>query len=187
MHRLAGILVVCLGTILATATTRADFQLQQAAPFLHERVLHLNSRFDLKLSARAEEALQKGIPLEFVFEVKMLQHRWWWTNKVVSDWDVRRRLLFHALSRQYVVSSLYPPAAAQSFGSLDQALLYLGQLENVKLQLTARKQFYPDTRYLVELRASLDIEALPALMRPLAYATPSWRLNTGWQRWPVQP
>lgn len=187
MRRFAGVLIVSLAATLATAATRADFQFQQAAPFLHERVLHLNSRFDLKLSARAEEALQKGIPLEIVFEVKMLQHRWWWTNKVISDWNVRRRLLFHALSRQYVVSSLYPPAAAQSFGSLDQALLHLGRLEDVKLQLTARKQFYPEARYLIELRAWLDIEALPALMRPLAYATPSWRLKSGWQRWPVQP
>lgn len=187
MRRLAGVLIVGLGTALATATTDADFQLQQAAPFLHERVLHLNSRFDLKLSTRAEEALQKGIPLEIVFEVNMVQQRWWWTNKVVSDWNVRRRLLFHALSRQYVVSSLFPAAAPQSFGSLDQALQHLGRLEDVKLPLTARKQFYPEARYLVELRARLDIEALPALMRPLAYATPSWRLGSGWQRWPVQP
>jgi hypothetical protein len=36
------------------------------------------------------------------------------------------------------------------------------------------------------LRARLDIEALPMLMRPLAYTLPSWRLSTGWTEWPIQ-
>jgi len=187
MRRLAGILILSMGVALAPPAGAAEFRLQQATPLLHERILHLNTVLDLKLSPRAEEALHKGIPLEIVAEVNVVQHRWWWTNKVVSDWDVRRRLLFHALSRQYVVTSVYPSAAPQSFGSLDQALIQLGRLDDVKLQLTSRKQFYPDTRYLVTLRARLDIEALPALMRPLAYVTPSWRLSTGWHQWPVQP
>ena len=42
-------------------------------------------------------------------------------------------------------------------------------------------------RHLLAVRAYLNIEALPALMRPLAYATPSWYLGTGWSEWPVQP
>lgn len=183
----SGCLILCLGAMPAAPAAGAEFQVQQATPFLHERILHLNTLLALTLSARAEEALHKGIPLEVVTEVRVVQHRWWWGNKVISDWDLRRRLLFHALSRQYVVTSLYPSAAPQSFGTLDQALLHLGRLEDVKLSLTARKQFFPDARYLVELRAHLDIEALPALMRPLAYVTPSWRLGTGWHQWPVQP
>jgi hypothetical protein len=187
MQRVVGYFLLGLGAMLAAVAARADLRVQQAAPFLHERILHLNTLLDLNLSSRAEEALHNGIPLEIVVEIKLVQHRWWWTNKVVSDWDVRRRLLFHALSRQYVVSSIYPTVAPQSFGTLEQALLFLGRLDDVTLQLTARKQFYPDARYLVELRARLDIEALPALMRPLAYVTPSWRLSTGWHRWPVQP
>jgi hypothetical protein len=186
MRRRAALLLG-MSTVLAAPATHAEFKVQQATPFLHERILHLNTLLDLKLSPRAEEALHKGIPLEIEVEVRVVQHRWWWADRVVSDWNVRRRLLFHALSRQYVVTRLYPPAAPQSFGALDQALLHLGRLDDVKLQLTARKQFFPDARYLVELRARLDIEALPALMRPLAYVTPSWRLGTGWHQWPVQP
>jgi len=181
-----GLFWLIAGAIPATDAL-ADFRLQQAAPYLDERVLYLNSLLDLELSPRAEEALQKGIPLEIVVEVRVIQHRWWWANKVISDWDIRRRLLFHALSRQYIVSRLFPAAAPQSFSTLEQARLDLGRLDDVKLLLTARKQFYPDARYSVEFRAHLNIEALPALMRPMAYVTPSWRLSTGWHQWPVQP
>jgi len=181
------VLALLVAGAAPSPAAQAEFQLQQAAPYLSERVLHLNSLLDLKLSPRAEEALHKGIPLEIVVEVRVIQHRWWWANKVISDWDLRRRLLFHALSRQYIVTRLFPADAPQSFSTLEQALIDLGRLDDVKLLLTARKTFYPDARYLVEFRARLNIEALPALMRPLAYVTPSWRLSTGWHQWPVQP
>lgn len=182
------LLIVLAGALSVPAAGYAqDFAIQNGAPFIKDRIVNLNTVLDLKLTSRAEEALQKGIPLEIVAEVRVIQQRWWWTNKVISDWDVRRRLLFHALSRQFIVSRVYPPAESRSFATLDQALIYMGHLDDVQVYLTARKQFYPDARYFVEMRARLNIEALPALMRPLAYVTPSWRLSTGWHRWPVQP
>ncbi len=62
-----------------------------------------------------------------------------------------------------------------SFSSLTQALTHVGTLDDYKIFLTAKKEIEPGARYLLELRARLDIETLPMLMRPLAYATPSWR------------
>ncbi|MCK7583658.1 MAG: DUF4390 domain-containing protein [Chromatiales bacterium] len=78
-------------------------------------------------------------------------------------------------------------AEAESFISLDQALAHLGDFSDFRIPLTAKKEVLPGTRYVVATRAFLNIEALPALMRPLAYATPSWYLGTGWTEWPVQP
>ena len=37
--------------------------------------------------------------------------------------------------------------------------------------------------YSVRLQASLDIEALPLPLRPLAYVSPSWHLSSEWYTW----
>lgn len=164
----------------------ADFTVREAAPRLEQRTLHVDTRFDLALNARTEEALHKGIALEVVFDFRLVQARRWWTDRVVTDVQVRRRLQFHALSRQYMVLEPHPGGDAESFATLEQALAWLGDFRDLRVPLTARKQVPPDGRYLLEARAYLDVEALPALMRPLAYATPSWYLGTGWNQWPVR-
>lgn len=184
-HRLGVLLLVLGGTLAPPA--RADFDIGRAEPFIQERTLHVNTQFALTLNARTEEALSKGIPLEIVYEINLVRHRWWWTNKVIADWSLRRRIFFHALSRQYVVTGLTDSEPAESFSSLSQALAHAGDLSELTLPLTAKKHFEPGASHLVTLRAYLDIESLPTLMRPLAYVTPSWRLNTGWTEWPVQP
>lgn len=179
-------LLLLLGATLA-APARADFKVGSAEPYLQDRVLHVNTRLELALNAKTEEALDKGIPLDVVIDIQVVRTRWWWWNQVISDWTFRRRIVFHALSRQYLVTDPLATAPAESFVSLTQALAHLGDLSDLKLFLTAKKHFEPGARYAVLLRARLDIEALPTLMRPLAYATPSWHLGTGWSQWAVQP
>jgi hypothetical protein len=186
MHgRLPG---VVLGAVLlfAAQAEAAGFKVKSAQPFLSERVLHVNARLDLPLNARTEEALGKGIPIDVVIEVNLVKQRWWWRNKTITDHTLRRRIQFHALSRQYLVSARSAQEPAESFGSLAQALAHAGTLEDFTIVLTAKKEIEPGARYLLQLRARLDIEALPMLMRPLAYTLPSWRLSTGWTEWPIQ-
>lgn len=185
MARAALGLVLALG--LAAATAHADFAVKSAAPRLHNRVVHVNTRFELNLNPKTEEALHKGIPLEVVIEFRLMRARPWWTDRAITDVLLRRRLQFHALSRQYQVIEMRPGGPAESFITLDQALDHLGDFSDFEIVLTARKQILPDARHLLEARAYLNIEALPALMRPLAYATPSWYLGTGWTEWPVRP
>jgi hypothetical protein len=188
MHhaRAASLSLAGLLTLLAVGAG-AQFEVKQAEPVLRDRVLHVNSRLDLNVNPKIEEALNKGIPIDVAIEIRLVRHRWWWRNVVITDWTLVRRLQFHALSRQYLVSSQHGEQPTESFGSLAQALAYLGDLRDFTIVLTAKKELRPDARHLLVLRARLDIEALPVIMRPLAYVTPSWRLNTGWTEWPVTP
>lgn len=172
---------------LAAGAAQADFTVRDSAPRLVDRVLHVGTRFELSLNPKTEEALHKGIPLEVVFDFNLVRKRWWWADRVITDHQLRRRLQFHALSRQYMVVEPRPSGLAESFASLDRALAFLGDFSDLRIALTARKEILPDARHVLATRAYLNIEALPALMRPLAYATPSWYLGTGWTEWPVQP
>jgi hypothetical protein len=181
-----GVLLLGLALLLAARADAANFSVKSAQPFLDQRVLHVNARLDLPLNPRIEEALSKGIPIDVVIEVILVKHRWWWRNKVVTDHALRRRIQFHALSRQYLVSGVRAREPSESFGSLSEALVHAGRLDELAIPLTTKKEIEAGGRYLLLLRAHLDIEALPMLMRPLAYATPAWRLNTGWTEWPIQ-
>jgi hypothetical protein len=179
-------MLLSLALLVTAHAKAADFSIKSAQPFLEQRVLRVNTRLDLPLNPKIEEALGKGIPIDLVVEVNLVKYRWWWRNKVVTDHVLHRRIQFHALSRQYLVSGLHASDSSESFGSLSQALAHAGALDELTIPLTPKKEIEADGRYLLVLRARLDIEALPMLMRPLAYATPSWRLNTGWTEWPIQ-
>lgn len=181
-----------LGLWLVALPALADFRIQTANPHLshrnaNERLLAVNARATLALSAATEEALHNGIPLEIVIDIEFIRQRWWWANKIISDWSLRRRLSFHTLSRRYLVSGYAVMDSPESFTSLHQALAHIGNLGLLETMLTPKKQIDPGTRHLMRLRMRLDIEALPSLLRPLAYTNPAWRLNSGWTTWPVQP
>ena len=186
MHRLLpSLFLLGAASLVAAPVQAAGFQVKSAKPYLHDRVLHVNARLDLVLNPRTEEALSKGIPIDVVIEVNLARRIWWWRNKIITDYTLRRRIQFHALSRQYLVSGRTAREPTESFGSLAGALAHAGALEDFTLTLTPKKEIEPGARYLLQLRARLDIEALPMLMRPLAYTLPSWRLNTGWTEWPI--
>ena len=177
--------------LLGATPALADFVVATAAPAIQtpapgERKLVVNARLGLMLNAATEEALHNGIPLEILIDIEFVRSRWWWTNKLIADWTLRRRLSFHALSRQYLVSTPTLNQPTESFGSLEQALQHTANLARLELPLTPKKQIDAESNHLLRLRARLDIEALPTVMRPLAYASPSWRLNSGWTSWPVQ-
>ena len=187
MHiRPLGAVLLALALLAAPRADAANFSVKAAEAYLNDRVLHVDARFDLPVNPRIEEALSKGIPIDVVIEVNMVKHRWWWRDWLITDTVLRRRIQFHALSRQYLVSGMREDDSSESFGSLSQALAHAGTLDAFKIFLTAKKEIEADVRYLLMLRAHLDIEALPMLMRPLAYATPSWRRNTGWTEWPIE-
>jgi hypothetical protein len=183
-------LLLGLAALLAMPAA-AEFGVQSAVPTIEvepdgNRVLAVNTRLALSLTPATEEALNSGIPLEIVVDVEFSRHRWWWGNKLISDWAIRRRLSFHALSRQYLVSGTSTMQPSDSFSSLALALAHAGNLSRLEFVLPAKKQIEPDARHLLRVRARLDIEPLPAIMRPLAYASPAWRLNSGWTTWSVQ-
>lgn len=187
MHiRPLGAVLLALALLSAPRADAANFSVKAAEVYLNDRVLHVTARFDLPVNPRIEEALSKGIPIDVVIEASMVKHRWWWKNRLITDTVLRRRIQFHALSRQYLVSGMREDDPSESFGSLSQALAHAGTLDEFKIFLTSKKEIEADARYLLVLRARLDIEALPMLMRPLAYATPSWRRSTGWTEWPIE-
>ncbi len=178
-----------LGALLVVAVPAADAQFSVhdvQAQFADEALL-LNTRIELALTAKTEEALAKGIPLDVIIEVQLIRRRSLLWDKRIADWQLRRRIQYHALSDQYLVSGLHPDVYdLASFDTLASALSHIGTLQAAELPLAKKKNISSDDRLSLELRVYLDLEALPSLLRPVAYTSPSWHLGSGWTTWTVQ-
>lgn len=173
-------------TVLAlgfTTEVMAEFKIASVQPKFIEQSLVLAGNLDLGLSAKVEEALAKGIPLDVVIDIQLYQQRRFFWDKKITSWTVQRRIQFHALSGQYLVSSgTGDTEIRESLLTLSEALKQLGTLNDLKLELPI---IPTEDGYSVDIRVSLDIEALPTPLRPVAYTSFAWHLNSGWTSWKV--
>ncbi len=181
--RAAGALLLSLLTLAPAGAASFRAELVQAR--LSGQVLLLGGRLDLALTPQVEDALNNGIPLDFVIDVRLHRRRALLWDDAVDGWTLRRHLRFHALSGQYLLSGepALPPNR-ESFASLPEALAQVGSLEEVNLPIEVPIQ--PDADYHTRVRVALDIEALPPLLRPVAYTSRAWDLNSGWSSWKVE-
>jgi hypothetical protein len=164
----------------------ADFKVTEMQPRFVEQSLVLTGNLELGLNAKVEEALAKGIPLEVVIEVNLYRERRFLWDRKIADWTLHRRIQYHALTGQYLVNTMGPePESGDSLLTLQEALKQLGALNGVALKL--EEPAAPDAVHSVDLRVSLDIEALPTPLRPVAYTSFTWHLNSGWSTWKVAP
>lgn len=170
----------------APATPADGFKVTGVQARIENGQLLAAASLDLDPSNEAETALNKGIPLDVIVELALYRQRWLIWNKQLAEWELRTEIRYHALSGQYVVS-LPGASEAKSFSSLQAALKYMGDLSRLALPLPPDLNLEADAQHVLAVRARLDVEALPAPLRPVAYTSSAWRLKSGWTKWPIQP
>jgi hypothetical protein len=169
------------------AAARAEFSVHAVEARLAAEQIEFDAQLGLSLTPRIEEALGKGIPIDVVMQLALVRTRSLLWDYRVAGWELRWRIQYHALSGQYLVSGLHPDFhEVESFDDLAAALAWLAARRGVILPLPAGTNIEPAAQYELQLRVHLDIEALPSPLRPMAYTSPSWHLNSGATQWPIQ-
>lgn len=180
-----GFLTRCLSIVTTllwlSPAAQAEFKITDVQSQVTDEALIVNGKIDFGLTPKVEEALSKGIELSMVIEVRLYRKRPLLWDQQLATWSLRRNLQYHALSGQYLVGS---GNTRDNFRVLTEALRSLGSLRELRLPLP-EIEIAADDDCIVRLRAHLDIEALPAPLRPVAYTTLSWHLNSGWSLWNV--
>ena len=131
----------------------------------------LNADFDLKLSDALEDALIRGLVLNFVLEAHIWQPRWWWFNKEIADVKYARKLSFNSLTRQYRLSS---DIDYQNFSSLDDAQYALSRVQN--LSLVKASELSKESFYRASVSMWLDVSQLPKPFQVKAVTSKDWNL-----------
>ncbi|MDM8547922.1 DUF4390 domain-containing protein [Candidatus Venteria ishoeyi] len=158
---------------VSAATPRGGFAIRHAHTQLQDAVYLLNADLSYQLSEDNIEALHNAVPLTLVLNIEVERHRKWWLDETVAKLQQRYQLKYHILGKRYLLTYLNT-GISESYTTLNNALSALSQLRN--FPLLDAKLTRTDGEYRVHLQTYLDIESLPAPMRPIAWFSKPWRL-----------
>lgn len=167
---------------LISVAWAGEFRILSADTHLEQGVYLLSARIGYRLGDTPREALHNGVPLTIELTMEVVRSREWLWDETIAELKQRFRLEYHALSRQYLVTNLNS-GEVKSFPSLSSATEFLGRINDFPLLDASLLE--PDERYYGRLRTSLDIEALPLPLQPIAYLFANWRLISEWYTWPL--
>jgi hypothetical protein len=111
-----------------------------------------------------------------------MRPRWYWFDETLASRRLTYRLSFHALTRQYRLSS---GALHQNFATLAEALGVISRLRG--WPVAERGTFKPGVAYEAGVRLYLDLTQLPKPLQVSAIGSPEWTVGTDWYRWNYVP
>lgn len=174
---------IALLSLCVIGTANAEFSVEDVRAKIKNERLTVSFDMDLNLSDQAEEALDRGIPLIFKIRMNFGRNRRLMWNEKIQQWSRDIELRFHALSERYIVQET-GRGDIDSFVTIADAMTEIGKGRTITIPV-AGLPTNPGITYEIEVRAALDIEALPTPLRLMAYLSPGWRLSTGSKKWPV--
>lgn len=175
--------VVLLGLALAgLSAVRAEGIVVQSAHIeTTEEGYALVATFDIAFSSTLEDALNRGVALNFLVEFELIRPRWFWVDERIVAARREWRLSYNALTRQYRLSSgsLY-----QNFDRLEDAKQVLSA---TRIPLGERGQLGRGTAYAAAVRMRLDVSRLPKPFQVSAITGRDWNLASDWHRFTFTP
>jgi hypothetical protein len=175
---------LALGALLLVALSApaAEIKVDSAQIAQGEEGYALDAEFSVDLGPRLEEVVSRGVALYFVVEFELTKPRWYWADEHVAGRVQNWRLSYHALTRQYRLSS---GALHQSFATLDEALRVLSRLRGwLVAEKGALKAGEP---YNAALRMKLDLAQMPKPFQVTAIGNKDWNLAAEIRRWSYTP
>ncbi|SDG67910.1 protein of unknown function [Propionivibrio dicarboxylicus] len=169
--------LLCFGVAQA-----ADISLRNPQLELTDDGYALSADFNINFNTRLEEVISKGVVLYFVIDFELTRSRWYWFDEVVLRRNRTIQLSYHALTRQYRLST---GSLHQGYATLDEAL-----------RVMARVRYWPvidkgevrsDKAYQAAVRMRLDLSQMPKTFQVSALSSRDWSLNSDWVRWGFMP
>jgi len=143
--------------------------------------LVLDTDFDFVLTPRLAEVVSNGVPLYFRVDFELTRRRWYWFDETAAAKRLQLRLSYHALSRQYRLST---GLLQQSFATLDEALNVLKHIRN--WLVVDRTVSFSDADYEAAVRMRLDTTLLPKPFQLSALTSRELQLESPWKRFTVR-
>jgi len=141
---------------------------------------HLDAQFDLQLSARLEEAVNRGVPLSFVVDFELSRPRWYWFDEKPIQLAQTYRISYTPLLRQYRLSM---GSAYQNFTRFDEVTRVLSRVRD--WHVADKGAVKVDGPYQASLRMRLDTAQLPKPFQLNAIASRDWAPASEWYRWSI--
>lgn len=156
----------------------ADFKILNQTCRSTEDAFVLDANIDFNFSEKVIEALQNGVPITLELHLQVRKKGAWLWEKDLMDTRLRYQIRYHALASAYQVVDLQTNTQ-ESFVTREIAITALGEI--MDLPVIRHEKMQKDKIYRVSLKASLDVDALPLPLRPIAYLSPAWNQSSEWR------
>ncbi len=170
-----GALLLCLPLAVLAAGEHIEITRAELDPF--EDGFAVNAQFNLGLSPDLEQALERGMSLYFVVEFELTRPRWYWFDEKSASTSMTYRLSYHALTRQYRLST---GNLQLGFPTLGEAIGVLTSLRDWRV--VDRSAVHPGEQYTASVRMRLDTSQLPKPFQLNAITNREWDLQSDWRR-----
>lgn len=168
---------------LAPIATHAEgINIKNAELAGNEEWYYLNADYNVALTPALEEALNKGISLNFLLEFELTRPRWYWLDESIASVRQNLRISYHALTRQYHFSS---NSGNKVFNTLTEAKDELSRVLDWKV--LDRHLLKRGASYNAAVRMRLDIKQLPKPLQVEALGSKDWDLSSDWHRFTITP
>ena len=179
----SALLVAALLAVASVADARADeIEVREVVLRRVDDGYVLDADFAFELSPRLAEVVANGVPLYFRVDFELTRRRWYWFDDTAASSQLHLRLSYHALSRQYRLST---GALQQSFPTLEEALNVLTRVRN--WLVVDRAVRLSDADYEAGVRMRLDTALLPKPFQLSALTGRDLQLESPWKRFMVRP
>ena len=138
----------------------------------------LDADVDLSFDKEVEEAIKKGVPLNFLIEFQIVSPRKYWFDDEIVTTSQNVSLSYHALSRQYLVNR---GAHQQSFDSLSEAVQEIVTLDEWKV--VEKSVLEKPATYKAALLIRLDQTKLPKAIQVDTIASEKWNISSQKFEW----
>ena len=170
-----------LALLLASFAACADeIEVRDVSLRATEEGLVLDADFAFELTPRLAEVVANGVPLYFRVEFELIRRRWYWFDDTTGVRRLQVRLSYHALSRQYRLST---GLLQQNFATLEEALNVLKRVRN---WLVVERSVPLSGDYEAALRMRHDVSLLPKPFQLSALTARDLHLDSAWHRFTVR-
>jgi hypothetical protein len=183
MRRIAFLtrLIAALAIFASPAARAEQIEVRSAALRPAEAGLVLDAQFEFELTPRLADVVVNGVPLYFRVEFELTRPRWYWFDETTATRRLQLRLSYHALSRQYRLSS---GLLQQNFASLEEALNVLKRIRN--WLVVDRSVALSGGDYQAAVRMRHDTSMLPKPFQLSALTGRDLHLESQWHRFTVR-
>ena len=143
----------------------------------------ISAKFNINFNDEILEALIHGIPLTFNIELQTKAKHNWLPDQTITSSVISHQLLYQPLTDDYLTINL-KTGVRTFYDTLAAASLNIGHLKNQKL--VDSYLLVDDLEYNGLVRMYLDRDKLPSPMRPQAYFSDKWQLETEWHKWKIK-
>ena len=183
MRRIAPLsrLLAIVGLLAVAAAHAEEIEVREVQIRAVEEGLALDADFRFELTPRLADVVTNGVPLYFRVDFELTRRRWYWFDETAARAQLQRRLSYHALSRQYRLST---GLLQQSFPTLEEALNVLRRMRN--WLVVDRTVGFSESDYEAAVRMRLDTTLLPKPFQLSALTNRDLHLESSWKRFTVR-